>query len=266
MPKNRFPLEVRVRSAHARSTWLTSFGDVAEPTHQLFCFPHAGGGTSIFHTWQRRTTTLRVAGVMLPGRERRLGEPAIADLDVLVDALVAALARFTHQPYALYGHSTGALVAFELARRIRSHNLPLPAALFVAGCDAPHLLDFERAYDLPRDELVSWLCGTEGLPAEALEYPKLIDLLLPTIRADLALAETYRYREEPPLAVPIHVFQGSRDAQTSDDGTGGWAAQTSAGCRVTVFDGGHFFVQEYEAELVALIGADLRQLAEGADR
>ncbi|WP_106186866.1 thioesterase II family protein [Umezawaea tangerina] len=244
--------------------WLTSFADVAEPTCELVCFPHAGGGTSVFQGWQRHTDALRVSAVRLPGRESRLREPAIADLDELVAVLVTALARLTDRPYAFYGHSMGALVAYELTRALRAAGLPLPVGLFVAGMDAPQRLDLDRAHDLPRDELVAWLVGVNGLDPEVLEYPALIDLMLPTIRADLAVVEDYTHRPQPPLPVPLHVLRGRDDVQVSVEGSGGWAELTSAGCAVTDLDGDHFFVQRHERLVVSLIEADL--VKEGAGR
>lgn len=244
--------------------WLTSFADVPEPACDLLCFPHAGGGTSVFQGWQRHTDALRVQAVRLPGRESRLREPAMADLGELVAALTTALAPFTDRPYAFYGHSMGALVAYELTRALRAAGLPLPLGLFVAGMDAPQRLRLDRAHDLPRDELVAWLIGVNGLDPEVLEYPALIDLMLPTIRADLAVVEEYAHRPEPPLPVPIHVLRGSDDVQSTAVGSGSWSELTSAACTVTDLDGDHFFVQRHERRVVSLIESDL--LAEGARR
>lgn len=244
--------------------WFTSSADVVEPACELVCFPHAGGGTSVFQGWQRHTDVLRVHAVRLPGRESRLREPALADLGELVDALVTALAPSTNRPYALYGHSMGALVAYELTRGLRAAGLPLPRGLFVAGLDAPQRLRLDRAHDLPRDELVDWLIGVNGLDAEVLQYPALIDLMLPTIRADLAVVEEYTHRPQPPLPVPIHVLRGVDDVQTSAEGGAGWAELTSAGCTVADLDGDHFFVQRHERRVVSLIESDL--VKEGARR
>ncbi|WP_202919391.1 thioesterase II family protein [Saccharothrix deserti] len=247
-----------MRAANARSNWLMSFAEVPDPVYELVCLPHAGGGGSVFGTWQQHTDRLRISAVRLPGRERRFAEPAIADLTELVESLAGGLEPVvTATPYALYGHSMGALVAFEAARELRRRGLPQPAALFVAGCEAPHLVDFERVHDLPREELIAWLMATDGLEPEAFQYPELIDMMLPTIRADLGAAERYSYRPEPPLSVPIHLLRGRADDQMSVDGTSGWDAHTSLRCAVTDFDGGHFFVREHEPEVVRLIEAEL---------
>ena len=250
-------MEVRVRAANARSTWLMSFAEVPAPAYELVCFPHAGGGGSAFGTWQQHTDRLRVSAARLPGRERRFAEPAIDDLTELVGSLAGALVDVTERPYALYGHSMGALVAFEVARELRRRELPLPEALFVAGCEAPDIVDFERVHDLPREDLVAWLRTTDGLDPEAFEYPGLIDLMLPTIRADLGAAERYSYRPEPPLPVAIHLLRGRQDHQVEVAGDSGWGTHTSRVCTVTDFDGGHFFVRDHEREVVALIETEL---------
>jgi medium-chain acyl-[acyl-carrier-protein] hydrolase len=255
---------VEVHVADTRLSWLTTFADVSDPACELVCFPHAGGGSSVFHTWQRHTKTLRVSAVQLPGRELRLGEPAIDTVEVLVDALVPALRRVVGGRYAFFGHSMGALVAFELTRRLRATGLPLPVGLFVAGLDAPQLLNVDRTHDLPRDELLAWLSAGNGLDPEALRYPELIDLMLPTIRADLGMVENYRYRSEPSLPVPIHVFRGRDDEQVTAKGQAGWAVHTSAGCTDTKLDGDHFFVRHHEELIVWVIEASL--LVEGVGR
>ncbi|MEU8197139.1 alpha/beta fold hydrolase [Microbispora amethystogenes] len=238
--------------ARMRSCWLASFADVPDPACELVCFPYAGGSGSVFRGWQRHTRSLRVTAACLPGREVRLSEPAIPDIDRLTTALLTAVTPLTGRRYAFFGHSMGALVAFELTRRIRDAGLPLPAGLFVAGMEAPHLVRFDPAHDLPRDELVAWLHQGQGLDAEVLAYPELIDLMLPTIRADLAVAENYRFRPLPPLPVPVHVLHG-RDDDVDVAASGAWAELTSEECRVTTFDGGHFFVREHEGRIVRLI-------------
>jgi medium-chain acyl-[acyl-carrier-protein] hydrolase len=158
----------------------------------------------------------------------------------------------------------GALVAFELTRRLRAVGLRLPSGLFVAGFGAPQLLDLERTHDLARDKLLAWLREGNGLDPEALRYPELIDLMLPTIRADLALVENYQYRPEPPLPVPIHVFCGRGDPQVATERCEAWSEHTSIGCVVTELDGDHFFVQRHENRIISLIEADL--LRQGPDR
>ncbi|MGW3683451.1 thioesterase II family protein [Streptomyces prasinus] len=252
-----------MRPTRLSSRWFRSFGDVTDPVSEVVCFPHAGGSAAMFQNWQRYTSALKITAVQLPGREVRLGERPFLEMTALVDALAPALAPLTGRPYAFYGHSMGALVAFEVLRRFRQLELPLPSALFVSGRDAPQYADQEQVHHLPDAELLARLRAWEGMePQDLSTYEELVTLMLPTIRADLTLAETYRYVPGPPLPMPVRVLRGRRDLLMRD-GDAGWARQTSADCSVHEFDGGHFFVQDHERSVVTHIGAALGVSAAG---
>ncbi|WP_344575257.1 thioesterase II family protein [Streptomyces lunalinharesii] len=233
---------------------------MADPVCEVVCFPHAGGGSSAFRTWHRHAARTKVTAVQLPGREDRLGERPHREMAALIAELAAAAGPLTGRPYAFYGHSMGALVAFELTRALRESGLPLPVALFVAGRDAPQFRDSEQVHHLPRDELLGRLRAWDGLgPADLPEYAEVIELMLPTTRADLTLAETYRYRPGPPLPVPVRVLRGARDPLVRA-GDAGWAGQTSVDCAVREFAGGHFFVQDHESGVVVFVETTLTAL------
>ncbi|MFG2698249.1 thioesterase II family protein [Kitasatospora sp. NPDC048407] len=225
------------------------------------CFPHAGGASALFRNWQRHTAALAVTAARLPGREGRLGEPPLREMSALVDGAVAGLrAPRTGRRYALYGHSMGALVAFELVRRVRELGLPLPVALFVSGRDAPQYGDAEQVHRLPDGELLDRLREWDGMESQELpQYDELVRLMLPTIRADLTLAETYRYVPGPPLPVPIRVLRGSHDPLVRP-GNAGWDRQSSVDCAVREFTGGHFFVQDHERSVVEFVETSLAGL------
>ncbi|MFF7990863.1 thioesterase II family protein [Kitasatospora xanthocidica] len=222
------------------------------------CFPHAGGASAVFRDWQRHTAKLAVTAARLPGREGRLGEPPLREMSALVEGAVAGLRPpHTGRPYALYGHSMGALVAFELVRRVWALGLPLPMALFVSGQDAPQYGDAEQVRHLPDGELLDRLREWDGMkPEELPQYTELVRLMLPTIRADLTVAETYRYAPGPPLPVPIRVLRGSEDPLVRP-GDAGWARQSSVGCAVREFTGGHFFAQDHERSVVEFLETTL---------
>ncbi len=243
-----------------RTKWFTSFGDVPAATHEVVCFPHAGGSSSTFRAWHGHASSVHVTAALLPGREARLGERPATDVDRLVPLLADALRPLTRRPYALYGHSMGALLVFELARELRARELPLPAALFVAGRDAPQHADTEEIRHLPDEQLLERLRAWDGLDAgdrqDLPQYDELLALMLPTIRADLTLAETYGYRPQPPLPVPVHVLRGTTDPLVRP-GDGGWSAHTSAACTLTEFTGAHFFVQDHERAIVRFIESTL---------
>lgn len=225
------------------------------------CLPHAGGSASVFRSWQQHTKWLNIVAVQLPGRESRIAEPAHSTLDDLLAAFLPELTAMSDRGYALYGHSMGALVAFEAARRLRGRGLPAPVGLYVAGCEAPHTLRPDPVYDLPKDDLLRWMQGIDGLPPEALEYPALIDLMLCTLRADLQVYDTYRHCAGDPLDIPIGVFCGDSDPGLAVADATRWRELTTGAFRVDVLSGGHFFVQDHKQRILAAIENDLRREA-----
>lgn len=243
-----------------RPQWFTSFGDGHTATHEVVCFPPAGGSSSTFQTWPRHASSLQVSAALLPGRETRLGERAVTEMSTLVALLADALRPPATRPYALYGHSMGALVAFELTRELRARSLPMPAALFVAGRDGPQYADTDQVHHLPDGQLLERLRAWDGLATDDQQdlpqYDELLALMLPTIRADLTLAETYEYQPQSPLPVPVHVVRGAADPLVRPD-DGGWREQTSVECTVTEFPGGHFFVQHHERAIVRFVANTL---------
>lgn len=254
-----------MRPIRLSSRWFRSFGEVTDPICEVVCFPHAGASSAVYRNWQRHTTVLGITAVQLPGREVRLGEPPLTEMNVLVDEVVTALRPLTTRRYALYGHSMGSLMAFEVTRALRAAGMPLPAALFVSGRDAPQYGDAEQVHHLPDSELLDRLRAWEGMePQELPQYEELVRLMLPTIRADLTLAETHPYTPGPPLPVPIRVLRGTDDPLMRP-GDAGWARQTSADCAVRDFPGGHFFVQDHERSIVAFVEMTIGALlAKGA--
>lgn len=249
-----------MHTVRPRPKWYTSFGDVPGATHEVVCFPHAGGSSSTFRAWHAHTSRAHVTAALLPGREARMRENPTTEMSRLVPLLADEFPPLSHRPFALYGHSMGALVAFELTRELRARDLPMPAALFVAGRDAPQHKDIDPVHHLPDDQLLARLRAWDGLEAgeerDLPQYEELVRLMLPTIRADLTLAETYTYQPQPPLPVPVHVLRGVADPLVRAD-DGGWSAQTSARCTVTEFTGGHFFVHDHERAIVRFIEATL---------
>lgn len=226
---------------------------------RLFCLPYAGGGAGIFQGWSTGLPAdIEVCPVQLPGREIRMMEPAFRHIDPLVDTLVPALLPYLDRPYAMFGHSMGALIAFEVARRLTGrHGLP-PRWLFVSGHRAPQLPDPDPPiHHLPDEQFIAELRRLKGTPEEILQHAELMQLLLPRLRADLALAETYTYRADAPLACPISAFGGSRDSEVSLAELEAWHEQTTDRFRSRLIPGDHFFLQSGRATLWADIGEQL---------
>ncbi|MGX7825167.1 thioesterase domain-containing protein [Actinokineospora sp. 24-640] len=216
---------------------------------QLFCLPYAGAGPSAFAAWPDALDA-EVHALALPGRERRIGE----DPRFTVAEIAAALAARVDRPYALYGHSMGARLGFEVVRELRRTGAPLPARLVVGGCRAPHLRDttvFDGLSRVDDDELVRRLTEGGGLPREVADSAELVELLLPALRADFAWIDDYVHTDEPPLPVPVTACHGVGDRAVSAAHTAAWAVHTDAGFALREFPGGHFFLHDNESELLA---------------
>jgi medium-chain acyl-[acyl-carrier-protein] hydrolase len=206
----------------------------------------------MYRTWaDRLSDEIEVCAVQLPGRESRIREPAETSLDTLVEQLVPELQPYVDEPFAFFGHSMGALLAFETARRLRRTIGPEPTHLFVAARRAPQLPAREQpAHGLPEPELVEHLRDLGGTPEEVLQHPELRDLMLPMLRADFAVIETYSYLPEPPLDCPITVFGGEFDSRVSPTELRAWREQTHGGFEMHVLPGDHFFVRSAEEQLL----------------
>lgn len=229
------------------------------PKLRLLCFPHAGGGASSFRPWaEPLRPEIEVCAVQPPGREERIGEAPISSLRTLIAALVEHTASVRAAPYAFFGHSVGALVAFELARALRREGEPLPVHLFVSGAVAPHLPDTDPPLASSSDaELLARLRQHRGTPSAILEHPELMELILPTLRADLALRDGYRHEGEPPLDLPITAFGGREDPEVSQQALEAWRAHTRGRFAVRRFPGGHFFVRSARASVLSAIQSEL---------
>lgn len=226
---------------------------------RLFCFHYAGGGASMFRAWgEAFPETIEVCAIQLPGRENRLRERAAAHIDPLVEYLTQVMEPFLDIPFACYGHSIGALCAFELTRRLRRREWPLPRHLFVAAHRAPQLSRSGPMLHMMQDaDLVRELRRLGGTPDAVLQHPELMALLMPTLRADLALTETYEYTAEPALDCPITALGGFDDREVDRYQLEAWRVHTSRSFRLAMFDGDHFFLQGARNEVRQLIRESL---------
>ncbi|WP_305787980.1 thioesterase II family protein [Symbioplanes lichenis] len=225
----------------ATGGWFSGDPDTGTTGPRLFCFPHGGGGAGAFRRWKAELApSIEVVPVHLPGRESRFAEPLLTSVAAVVTALVGPLSARVRGPFALFGHSMGALLAYETAAALTDRGLP-PAHLFASGHHPPHLPPATPAmHGLPDAELVARLAEFGGTPPELLGDPALMELLLPRLRADFEICETYRYAARPPLPVPITVFAGRDDPSVDVGELGRWGDLTTEGAEVHILDGGHF--------------------------
>ncbi len=236
----------------APSGWCVRWASAEDAPLRLFCLPHTGGGAALYRAWaQRLAPAVDVVSVRLPGRENRFRETPYRRLDTLVEALVDAVEPLLDRPHVWFGHSMGALVGYEVCRTLRDRGLREPERLLVSGRRAPHLASRQReVHDAPTGELVAHLRELNGTPAELLDSPAVLSALLPMMRADFAVSETYRWSPGTPLGCPVLVLGGSRDSLATPGELGAWREHSTAGCEVRMYDGGHFYLHEEAREQV----------------
>jgi medium-chain acyl-[acyl-carrier-protein] hydrolase len=240
--------------------WIRRFERAAPAEFRLYCFPFAGGSAGSYLPWcSSAPDTLELAAVQLPGRQDRLGEPPCTDIRELAPILAAAVERdAAGRPYALFGHSLGALLAFETARELRRSGAPPPGALAVAGHRAPHWPpELPPVHGLPESQFVGKLQEIGGMAPELVAHQEFMRVLLPTLRADFTMAETYQYVPGPPLAAPVIALGGDEDALASLPGIRAWGEVTTAGAVIRAYPGGHFFPWQHAAAILQVVAAAL---------
>lgn len=241
--------------------WIIRYKRNTQARLRLFCFPYAGGGASLFRPWvDALLPEVEVCSIQPPGREHRLTEAAYTRLDALVQALAVAIHPYLDLPFAFFGHSMGALTSFELARQLRRMSDRQPVRLCVAAHRAPHLLNptvtSTLIYQQPA-EMFKKVLRFEGTPEQILQNDELMEALLPILRADFELCDTYEYRDEPPLACPISVFGGLADSRISTASLEAWREQTSKTYSLRMLPGSHFFLRTAQDLLLSAIAQDI---------
>ncbi|OEC33743.1 Surfactin synthase thioesterase subunit [Pseudomonas cuatrocienegasensis] len=251
------------------STWFSVLPrGSAQAEQRLYCFPYAGAGHTVFHPWRALlSANIELALIKLPGRGARFGEPPAHSIVELAECLATDIAKASAEAerFALFGHSMGALLAFETARRLQQMGLS-PTRLLVSGRTAPMAHGWrERLAELPDAAFLEVIRSMNGVPQALIDNAEWLELFLPIIRADFALCENYRYSPHQRLDCPIEVLAGRDDASVPLSLLDGWAEETRAGCHTQLFAGGHFFVFEQQAELLALFERSLSITRQACD-
>lgn len=243
-------------TSHTRSktTWYFRPPDFERAKIRLFCFPYAGGGTWIFRDWIRDLAPdVAVCAVKLPGRGDRYGDRPVSDLRELARAVVDGIASELGTSYAMFGHSMGALLAFECLRFLQAGSAPDPQHLIVSAARAPCRTKVSKPiYQLPDAEFVAEVQRRYSSPFLENAGPDVIELLLPPLRADMTAFETYVYSPAPRLSCPVTSFAGRGDSIARGD-IEAWSEHTTGPQTIHEFDGGHFFIHDSEAEVRAQI-------------
>lgn len=241
--------------------WFTRSQAAKITGARLFCFPYAGGGPAVFGRWQTGLPDdLELWAAHFPGRGSRFREPPYNRLTSLVEILYQAIQPLLDRPFAFFGHSLGALVAFELARHLHRCKLPQPTTLFVSACSAPHIRDPRPPiHDLPEGEFLETLRRLKGTPPEVLGQPETMALILPALRADFEVLETYLYAPGNSLSCPIIAFGGLKDPWIGPERLQCWAMHTSSTFKLQFFPGDHFFLNTAREALLASIALEVRR-------
>jgi surfactin synthase thioesterase subunit len=245
--------------SHASSDgWVIRYRQNEEAPLRLFCFSYAGGGASVFRSWvDALPAGVEVCCIQLPGHESRLSEPAYTRLTPLVQTLADVIYPYLDRPFAFYGHSMGALVSFELARQLRRTHDKHPIRLCLAAFRAPQLENPNiKIYHLPT-EVFKVVLRADGIPEKVLQNEELMQAMLPIIRADYELCDTYIYREEPPLACPFSIFGGQEDVRISAADLEAWRIHSSAPSSLSLLPGSHLFLHSAQDLLLAEIARAL---------
>ncbi|MBA9087960.1 surfactin synthase thioesterase subunit [Fontibacillus solani] len=225
----------------------------------IFFFPYAGASASVYERWKNLLPpSIQLVNVELPGRGRRFGEPLLTSVEEMVENVQhILLPHLDGSPYALFGHSLGSTIAFEMSRRLCSKGYPPPAHLFVSGRAAPHAIEDENMHLLANEQFLAKIQVLGGTPPQFFENEQLLSLFLPILKSDYMASETYRFNEEQGrLSCDITVFSGLQDGNYDPME---WSKHTSGSCEAFSFEGGHFFIHEHAEQMAEAIHSRLLQ-------
>ncbi|MEU8709879.1 alpha/beta fold hydrolase [Streptomyces sp. NPDC048565] len=245
-------------------TWFRRYARTDTPRLRLVCFPHAGGNAQLFHGWPSRLPAdIEVLAVRYPGRQERMDEPCIESMDELAGLISEALDPYDDLPTALFGHSMGASVAYEVAVRQEAGAGEGPAQVLLSGRNAPHRTSPTTLHRAADDVLVAGVSRLGSLGGDPYAVPELRELLLPVLRSDYKLIETYHPHSPVALRAPIVAYQGDRDPGISYEQLLAWGELTTGAFVVRSFPGDHFYLAPREAELTADIAGRLARIPSG---
>ncbi|MEB3959090.1 alpha/beta fold hydrolase [Streptomyces kunmingensis] len=233
--------------------WIRRYFPSTEATVQLICLPHAGGSAPFYRpVAQALSPRVEVLAVQYPGRQDRRNEPMIDDLGVLADRVSEAVAACVDRPFALFGHSMGATLAFEVAARLERRQR-YPLRVFASGRRAPSMRRDERVHERDDDGVVRELRTLSGTDQRVFGDEELLRMVLPAIRNDYRAAETYRYTPGPPLRAPITALTGDSDPKASHEEVAAWGTHTDGGFELHTYPGGHFYLLDHTADVLRVI-------------
>lgn len=249
------------------SRWIARPAPKIAPKVRLLCFHHAGGMADLFYPWVHLLDpSIELAVIKLPGRGSRFAEPPITSMEPLIQELAAAIEPFLQSAFALFGHSMGALIAFEFVRRLERRGL-YPERLFLSGCPAPQRESRSINKSSMNDEqIIALLSDLNGTPPDVLADRDLLEIVLPVLRADFELVGTYSFKPGPRLRTPLSLLFGRRDSETLPIDFKLWCDLTEGRCDCRHFEGDHFFLKTTPQAVTDWIAAVLFSPAVGTAR
>lgn len=241
-------------------SWLSCYKPNPAATVRLFCFPYAGSSALIYRDWTRSFPEwIEVCPVQLPGRGARLHEPPLVRMDQVVKSLLREMRSYLTKPFAFFGHSMGAVIGFEITRLLRRENARLPVHLFISGRGAPQTIAPKPpTYNLPDAAFKQELQRLKGTPAEVLAHPELMEVVMPLLRADFELIQTYTYTYERPLNIPLTALGGLED-DISRQNLEDWRAETTGPFSFRMFTGDHFYLTTNQELLPRILAEELSE-------
>jgi len=260
------PMQLQTNGKSARQTpvtpWLVRSKSDNEASVRLFCFPYAGGGSSIYRGWPAQLPMVELLPVQLPGRETRLKESPYTNAPSLVRAMAQALLPYMDRPFCFFGHSMGALLAFELAREIRRQYALSPRHIFVSAGRAPNIArPLAAIHKLPTNDFIQKLREMNSSLPATFEHAELVELLLPMLRADFAICETYEYTAGEPLDCGISAFGGLEDTDVKREHMERWREQSNGEFKLRMLPGNHFFIHSAQEVLLQILWRELQHIS-----
>jgi len=252
-------------STEISDLWVRRYHPRPDAAVRLVCFPHAGGSAPFYFPVSAEIgPDVDVLAVQYPGRQDRRQEPLVADLHVLADQLADALDPWLDRPFAFFGHSMGATLAYEVARRFEARG-KVPAQVFVSGRRAPSQLRDERVHQGGEATIIADMKKLSGTDTRIFGEPELMGLLLPVIRNDYKAAETYAMRESggPALTSPVTVLIGDDDPKSTVAEAEAWRDHTSGETVVHIYPGGHFYLVQHKDALLDVMRKALAEVTVG---
>lgn len=244
------------------SPWFVVGSERRNPVARLFCFPYAGGSAQIFQDWHLYLPNdVEVVGVQYPGRGSRVAEPAISSCDEMIERLLGEFEPWLDVPYMFFGHSNGALISFELARTLHRCGIDRQIHHFISAKRALHLDPRRiRLHDLPNDDFLREVERLGGTPPELLRDAGFLEVLLPILRADFSLSETYVRKDLLPLRMNATLLYGSKDADIPEYDVLRWRELMSGSIDYWSFDGGHFFINTHKRQVLEFMRAKMEEI------